>query len=309
MDQKKIILVTGATSRQGNSVAKALLADNHFTVRILTANTNFPKAIALKNAGAEVVEGSLDDIESLQLAMKDCYGVFGITAFHENAEKEFTQGKNLVDAVKENNIKHFVFSSLDSYSKLSGGTLPVEYAESKAALAEYIKGLHLPATFVQNSFAYENFFTFSKLQADEYGGFYFGFPQGDARMAAVSTTDYGAVVTTVFNHPADYTGRTVKAVGDDRSCAEYAYIMSRVLGKRIYFRHISKEVYASNNFTGAAALANMFEAQRLYVSDHMIDLIETYGLNPSTQNFENWVKTNREKFTACFESAGKRLVA
>src|SRR6478735_7343876 len=98
--KKKLILVTGATGAQGGSVARALLADEHFSVRILTRNGSSPKALELKAAGAEVAQGDLDDTASLIRAMRGCYGVFGVTNFWEHFDREYQQGKNLIDAVK-----------------------------------------------------------------------------------------------------------------------------------------------------------------------------------------------------------------
>lgn len=302
---QKTILVTGATGTQGFSVAKALLAENNFKVRILTRSAAFPKAIALKNEGAEIFEGGLDDIESLKAALKDCYAVFGVTSSGETAEKEYQLGKNLIDEVAQSGVQHFVFSSLDSYNKLSGGQFPVPYFDVKAELKEYAKSKSLPATFVQMSFAYENFLSAFRLKPAGNGAWYFGFSQADTKMAAVSVEDYGKIVAAVFNHPAEYIGRTVRAVGDDRSCAEYAAILSKVLGRRIYFRHIPRDTYAAYDFYGAAEIANMFEVQRLYIPDRQTDLVESYGLNPATQSFENWITKNKRKFDQHFIPGGK----
>lgn len=81
MNQKQIILVTGATGARGGSVANALLHNKQFDVRILTRNPWSAKATALRNAGAEVVQGDLNEIKSLQEALAGCYGVFGAIPF------------------------------------------------------------------------------------------------------------------------------------------------------------------------------------------------------------------------------------
>ena len=82
--QKKLILVIGATGAQGGSVAKALLGSGKYNVRCLTRNASSEKAKALANAGAEVVECTMDTIESLTKAMEGCYGIFGVTSFWEH---------------------------------------------------------------------------------------------------------------------------------------------------------------------------------------------------------------------------------
>ena len=118
----------------------------------------------------------------------------------------------------------------------------------------------------------------------------------------VAAEDFGPVVSAIFVNPAEYIGRVVGVVGEDRTCAEYAEIMSRVFGEKIYYNHIPRQVYASFGFPGAEELANMFECQRLYIPERQKDLEETYKLNPATQSFETWLSRNKEKFA--FTSAG-----
>ena len=296
MNSKKIILVTGATGAQGGSVAKALLNENKFAVRILTRNAKSPKAIALQEAGAEIAEGDLDDIQSLLPAMKDVYGVFGVTSFWEHYEKEYQHGKNLVDAVHQSGIEHFVYSTLTNYKQLSGGILSVPHCDLKAELEEYTKSLKIPATFMRIAFYYENFLSFFPLQKDENDNFFFGFPQGDTKLSIVTVEDMGGVVAPVFNHPEEYIGRVVGVVGEDLGCDEYAAILSKVLKQNVYYKYIPRDVYAGFGFPGAEELANMFEVQRLYIKDRQLDLIESYGLNPSMQRFEKWLEKNKEKF-------------
>lgn len=302
MNQKKTILVIGATGAQGGSVAKALLAENNFAVRILTRNGQSEKALALQQAGAEVVTGDLDDRESIKYAMKDCYGVFGVTNFWEHFEKECQQGKNLIDSVKEMNIEHFVLHTLPDYNKLSNGKYPTPHCDIKAALQAYTNSQNIPSTFVQVAFYYENFFTFFPLQKSADGSYSFGFPQGDTKLAMVSIDDLGLVVAAVFNHPAEYIGRTVGVVGADDTCYEYAAVMSRVLEKKVSYQYIPRDEYAALGFAGAEELANMFEVQRLHIPQRQIDLIESYGLNPALQPFAHWVSKNKCRFTAMMQT-------
>ena len=121
MNQKKRILVIGATGAQGGSVARALLAQEQYIVRILTRNPTSDKAIELLVAGAEIAVGDLENLETLKRAMKDCYGVFGVTNYSEHYSREFHQGVNLINAVYNCGIRHFVFHTRSDYNKLSGG--------------------------------------------------------------------------------------------------------------------------------------------------------------------------------------------
>ncbi|HXO75185.1 MAG TPA: NmrA/HSCARG family protein [Puia sp.] len=294
--ERPVILVTGATGAQGGSVARSLLQTNRYTVRCLTRNTGSDKARALGKAGAQLAEGDLSDMESLLRAMQGCSGVFGVTNFWEHFEKEFQQGKNLVDAVNESGIRHFVYSSLPSYVELSTGQFPVPHCDIKAALENYSRSLSLPATFVHIAFYYENFFTFFPPQRKEDGIYYFGFPQGDTRLSMASVDDIGPIVKQIFACPEIYLGRTVGVVGEDRTCKEYAAIMSRVLGITIRYNHIQRDIFSGFDFPGAEELANMFEVQRLHIPRRSQALMESYCMNPAMQSFESWLEKNKTPF-------------
>jgi uncharacterized protein YbjT (DUF2867 family) len=298
METKKIILVTGATGAQGGSVARALLNDDKFAVRIFTRDDTSPKAIALQLAGADLAIGDFENVESLRAAMKDVYGVFGLTDFEEHFEKEIIHGKNLIDAVKFSGVKHFVYSASPNYHKISRGEHSVPQFDIKATLQEYAKSLDIPASFVHVAYYYENFINLFPLQRDRHNNLHFGFPQGNARLAMASVTDVGGVVAKIFDHPVEYNGRTVGIVGEDRTCAEYAHIMSKALNRNVYYHHIPKDIFIGHDFPQADRWADVFEVQRLYISNHQIDLIESYGLYPSMQTFEKWVEKNKHKILA-----------
>lgn len=309
MEEKKWILVTGATGAQGGSVASALLQDGRFGVRILTRDAGSSKARALQDAGAAIAEGDLDDPESLRRAMQGAYGVFGLTNFWEHFGKELEQGKNLVDAVNASGVRHFVYSSLANYHKLSGGERSVPHCDMKAEISAYARWLQLPVTFVHIAFYYENFLNFFPLQAGEDDILRFGFPQGDTPLAMASVEDIGPVVAAVFNHPLQYIGRTVGVVGADESCHTYAAILSDILGYPIRYEHIPRETYAALGFPGAEELANMFDVQRRFIPTRKLDMIESYGLNPSMQSFATWVRRHRSELEAMIRTARQTVTA
>jgi len=296
MTDDKMILVTGATGAQGGGVARHLLNSGKFTVRCLTRNPSSEKSIALQKAGAEVVKGDLGELESLKTAMKGCHGVYGVTNFWEHFDKEYEQGKNLVDAVAASNIKHFVFSTLPNAKKISDGKIEVPHFDIKAKLEEYSRGLGLHVTFMHPAFYFENFLSYFPPQKKEDGPFAFGFPQGDTLLAGIAIEDLGGVVTAIFDKPDDFKDKTVGVVGDDLPPKKYAEIMTRVLKKTVVYNYIPREVFAKFDFPGADDLANMFEFNRLYIPNRKVDLEESRKLYPKMQTFESWLTTNKEKF-------------
>jgi uncharacterized protein YbjT (DUF2867 family) len=298
MADEKTILVTGATGAQGGSVVRHLLKGGKFKVRCLTRKPDSERARGLVKAGAETVRGDLGNPESLQAAMKGCYGVFGVTNFWEHFEKEAFHGKNLIDAVKEAGIEHFVFSTLPSAQKLSDGKLEVPHFDLKARMEEYARSLKLPATYAHVAFYYENFLYFFPPKLQEDGSYLFGLPQGETPLAAVGVEDVGGVVATIFDRPGEFRDLTVGIVGDDLPCSKYAEIMSRVLGKKILYRYIPREVFAKFGFPGAEDLANMFEYNRLFIPNRQADFEQSLALYPEMQRFKPWVEANKERFAA-----------
>ena len=160
MTTRNRILVVGATGAQGGSVARALLSRDRFDVRALTRKPDSPAAQALRDLGAEIVQGDLDDIESLSAALEGCYGVFGVTNFWEHFDKEKEQGRHLVEAVAAANVKHFVFSTLPPIANATNGALRSPHFDLKAEHEDYARSLGIPATFVHVPFYFENFLYF-----------------------------------------------------------------------------------------------------------------------------------------------------
>lgn len=300
MTKKKTILVTGATGAQGGSVARALLQQGNFAVRIFTRNPSSQKAEELKQLGAEIFAGDMFDEARLEAAMEGCYGVFGVTSYWEHYKKEFSLGMNLVEAVAVSGIEHFVLHTMPDYKALSGGVLEVPHCDIKALLKSYSQELRLPATYLQVAFYYENFLNLFPLKQDQFGAFQFGFPQGHAKLAMVSVEDIGPIVARVFAEPEKYMGRTLTAVGADETCHSYAAAMTKVLGIPVQYNHIPRDLYKNLGFPGAAELANFFDVQRVYISNRQKEMEESYKMNPRMQTFEGWLAKNKERFLAHF---------
>ncbi len=296
MNSDKTILVTGATGAQGGSVAYYLKKAGRFNVRGLSRDPESKKAAGLKEEGVEVVKGDLDDVESLLKAMQGCYGVFGVTNFWEHFLKEAEQGKNLIDAAKESNIKHLVLSTLPSISKVTKGELKSPHFDIKAEHEDYARKLKINSTFIHVAFYYENFLTFFPLKKGDDGNFHFGFPQGDTLLNGVSSEDVGGVVAPVFENPELYVGKTIPVLGDLLQSQTYADILSQVLGVKVIYDYIPREVFAKFGFPGAEEIADMFEFYRKYSPYDEKDLAECRKIFPGIKTFETWMKASKEAF-------------
>jgi hypothetical protein len=182
MSSSKLISVLGATGNQGGSIVETFLA-NGWRVRAITRNASSDKAKALAARGAQVVQGDLDDTDSLTKAFEGAHVIFAVSDFwgiyYDRAsyddktkpgqernqwagEYELQQLKNSIDAAaKTPSLEHFILSSLPNTTKLSGGKYAhIYHFDSKAAAEDYGKttypdlwaktSIYLPAFFLTN---------------------------------------------------------------------------------------------------------------------------------------------------------------
>src|SRR5437667_8711354 len=112
MSADEIILVSGATGRQGGAVINHLLQKN-WRVRALTRNPQSRKAVELSGKGVELVRGDMDDCARLKSVIKGAYGVYSVQDFWSvGAKREVQQGKNIADAAATSGVEHFVYASV-----------------------------------------------------------------------------------------------------------------------------------------------------------------------------------------------------
>lgn len=74
---KKVILVTGATGKQGSATIDALIADgalNTHTLIAVTRNTESGSAKRLAGRGVQLVQGDLNDIPAIFASAKKALG-------------------------------------------------------------------------------------------------------------------------------------------------------------------------------------------------------------------------------------------
>ncbi|WP_345264128.1 NmrA/HSCARG family protein [Nibrella viscosa] len=227
MKTEHVILVTGATGRQGGAVVRHLLPTN-FAVRALTRNINSEAARRLQAQGVEVVQGDQEDKASLEQALQGVYGVFSVQNYWEKGvgyAGEIRQARNLIDASVQAGVKHFVQASIADTDKAKG----VMHWESKAEIENYIDQVGLPRTFLRAVFFMENFFD------PKAGPMLFPLLAGvltpQTRFHMVAVDDIGAMAAFIFQHPEVYIGQMQDVAGDQLTLAQMKEVYQRVTGK------------------------------------------------------------------------------
>ena len=303
---KKIIAVIGATGAQGGGVARAILNDpgSEFTVRAVTRNANSDKAKALANAGAEVVQAELDDMESLKKAFHGAYGAFCITNFweHFSPEKEIQQAKNQADAAKAAGVKHVIWSSLNDTRELVPlnddrmptlmGKYKVPHFDAKGESDKFFLVDGPPSTVLHTVFYWDNFIHFGLgPKRGEDGKLAIAFPMGDKKLPGIAAEDIGKVVYGIFRSGNKYIGKTIGIAGDHVSGREMAEALSEVVGEQVNYFDVPPEVYRSWGFPGADDMGNMFQFKRDFAEEYIKsrDVGLTRSLNPELMDFKGWL--------------------
>jgi uncharacterized protein YbjT (DUF2867 family) len=305
MADKKIIAVLGSTGSQGGGLCRAILADKDggFACRAITRDPTKDKAKALAAAGAEVVQGDLDDVESLKKAFAGAHGVYAVTNFweHFSGEKEKAQAKNIAEAAKAAGVKHVVWSTLEDTRKLMGADdkrMPmlqekyrVPHFDAKAEANAAFAGL--PTTFLVTSFYWDNLYMFGLApKKGEDGTLSWTFPMGTAKLAGIAAEDIGKVAYGIFKGGDSYIGKTVGIYGEALTIEQMGNTLSKVLNVgTITYNAVDADVYRGFGFPGADEMGNMFQVYRDFEKEVLgarsPDVARS--LNSALQTFEQFV--------------------
>jgi uncharacterized protein YbjT (DUF2867 family) len=301
--EKPLIVIVGATSKQGRSVTATLLQSHRFRVRALTRNKDSLEARSLEKLGAEIVSVPLELglQKNLVAAFKGADGAFLMTPPIAPPEStEAPLGRLLADAAVEAGVGHIVFSTLENVDKISGGTKYAPHFTDKARVADYISSLPISHTFIMLAFFYTNLLEYyvPRMEGDTlllpvYLPEHFRAPFVDPLTAT------GPVVLEIFSNPGLYHGKTLPIVGDVISPREMVETFQHVTGLKAEYR---------NAFTRQGLLQYFpeFASNELLVQEllGMVEYAVEYGyfakerdlewsrrLNPEALNWEQFLRS------------------
>lgn len=286
-DHQGPVLVIGATGRQGGAAARNLLGRGR-TVRALVRDPGTPAAKALRETGAELLAGDLDDPASLRTAMEGARGVFlvltmmaGPKISPEGVVAEERRGKLVADLVGEAGIGHLVYSSLNGADARSG----IPYYESKSRIEGRIRALGLPATILRPVSFMENFATYNRPVLEDGELVVDLAVRPELAMQLISVSDIGAFAAIAFERPEEFLGRTVEIAGDVLTPPEIAETFGRVRGLPARFRQTPIEVVRAFD----EQLAQMFTFFNEHPSEPP-DLSALRADHPGLMRLETWLR-------------------
>jgi uncharacterized protein YbjT (DUF2867 family) len=279
---RDLIVVTGATGKQGGAVARHLLGAG-LRVRAVTRKPEGEPARKLAAAGAQVVKADFDDPVSLERALDGAWGIFAVqNTWEAGVEREEQQGKRVADLARKQGIQHYVYTSVGSAHRKTG----IPHFENKWRVEETVRALKFPShVILRPVFFMENFL-----------GPSFGLPEGKLMMGLAPTTrlqliavnDIGRFGLLAFTRHAELAGQEIDIAGDALTIPEVAKIVAEVLERPIEFvRQPMEQVRAFSAET--ATMLEWFD--RVGYNVDIPALEQRFGLQMT--RFREWAQAHR----------------
>ncbi|WP_084654514.1 NmrA family NAD(P)-binding protein [Nocardia altamirensis] len=281
--QHHLVLVTGATGKQGGATARKLLADGA-AVRVLVRDPNAPAAQALAAAGAELAVGDFDTPDSLRVALAGATALFAVPpatygAQGWDADLEATRGVALVTAARRAGIEQIVFTGIGSMSDdTSWGANGKERIEEAVAASGAHYTLLRPVRFMENYL----------LRGMPIDGIVDGvhrhlFP-ADRPMKVIALADIADIAALAFADPDRFHSRTLELAGDSLTPPAAATAITETTGHQVRYQELDE--------SDAAALGDMIAHTWRLMRDSggwRADIAALREIHPGLRTFDTWL--------------------
>ncbi len=250
MPKSRLVLITGATGKQGGAVVEALLTRGHH-VRALTRNSASPAANGLRERGVEIAGGDFADHDSLVRAARGTDAVYAMsTPFEQGAEKEAAHGISLTEAAKAAGVDHLIYSSVASANRATG----IRHFDSKYAVEKHLQASGMAYTIVAPVFFMENLVQPWMLSGLRRGKLAIALPDNRV-LQQISVADIGAFVAAVIERRDAVFGCRFDIAGDELTGKEAAAILSKATGREVDYEGFPPEALRAQS----EDMARMFE--------------------------------------------------
>ncbi|CAG7854208.1 SubName: Full=Uncharacterized protein {ECO:0000313/EMBL:CCA70429.1} [Serendipita indica DSM 11827] len=257
---QKVILIIGGTGAQGIPTIKELLkpavdGSSPYAIRVLTRDPDNYRAQMLRDLGCELVQGSVKDLGSVAVALQGVYGAFvNIDGFTIGEKEEIYAGLRIYELAKQQGVKHYVWSSLDYFSKK--GNFDPKYRcghyDAKGRIADFLKAQPSAKSpsdgmvwSVITSGPYTEMLSgalfIPRLQED--GAFLWSHPLGEGAVPLIALSDFGYFARWIFDHPEENSGVDLEVASHMTTWKELVETFERVTGKRGRYEDVDFDSY------------------------------------------------------------------
>jgi uncharacterized protein YbjT (DUF2867 family) len=278
----KVILVTGATGHQGKEVVCSLIR-NGWKVNALTRGRSYKAIDELKEMGADVVIGDMEDRSAIESAMKGAYGVFLITTPMEGGlTGELLRGKTAVETALAAGIQHLVFSSVGAADRKTG----IPLFENKREIELRVKDSGITSTIFRPVSFMINFEVPERRDSILSGKFRTYYPE-HKKEQYIALEDLGAFVNTAFENPEEYAGKEIELASDELTASQVADSFSMILGQRVAYEKIPLEEVRKQQGDDFYKMA-LWHMENSFVAD----ISALRKIYPKLMTFDAWLRSH-----------------
>ena len=234
------VLITGVTGNQGGATARAL-AGRGLRLRGMTRRPHSDAARALKDMGVEIIEGDLDDEDSLKRAVEGAWGVYAVqNTWEAGVENEETQGHRLARLAHAAGVERYVYASVGSAHRDTG----IPHFDNKHRVEDTVRALGFPSyAIIRPVFFMENLTSPWFLSGDTLHAAMK--PTTVLQMIAVD--DIGKYGALAFTEPLRLKNRAIDIAGDAVTMPTAARVLGKALGRTINFVEVPIEEVRKNS--------------------------------------------------------------
>ncbi|MGW4245893.1 NmrA family NAD(P)-binding protein [Nocardia sp. NPDC004722] len=278
-----LILVTGATGKQGGATTRRLLAVGR-RVRALVRDARSSAAQELAAAGAELSVGDFDDPGSIEAALAGVGAAFLVppATFGPNGWDvglEVERGTRFLVAAKAAGVEFIVFTTVASYTE-DGKWGAQGKRQVEAALRE--SGLHWtilrPVRFMEN-YLMRGF----PIDGINNGVHRQLFP-ADRPIQSIAVDDIAVFAQLAFDDPARFHGQTLELAGDALTMLEGAAAISAAIGIPVRYEEAPEVEAEAMGPEVVAAWRLSRQGQGWHA-----DIAALREIHPGLRTFETWL--------------------
>ncbi|HEU4861094.1 MAG TPA: NmrA/HSCARG family protein [Chitinophagaceae bacterium] len=278
---RKKIFVTGATGNQGGAVVRNLLSKG-FYVKALVRK---PAAAKLSPQDSlEIIKGDLNDPASYCSHLKNVDGVFCNLVYKYGIDKEIKQGIELVNASKENNIEHFVYSSVIGCDLNTG----IPHWDSKLKIEDYLNASGMSYTILRPASLYENMLI-PQVKSRILKGKLMLPTQKNTVQQFISSEDIGKIAALIFSDLEKYRGRTITLAAEQMNGEQLASTFSKAMGREIRFQQLPMFI---TRLVMGRDLTKMFRWVNNNDACFVKDMQALQNEFPGMLSLEEWIRMN-----------------
>jgi uncharacterized protein YbjT (DUF2867 family) len=284
MAEDDVVVVTGATGRQGGAVVRHLLSDG-WRVRAVTRSPGSDRARTLVRRGVEVVSADMADPDAMRRACAGAYGVYSVqNPMIAGEEGEAVQGRNVATAAADAGVAHLVYGSAGPGTPATG----VAAWDVKLEVAAYARSRGLPVT-VLRPMAFMELMTDKDLYPPVAVWHLMPRLVGEDRpLPWLSAEDLGAIAARAFGDPTTYVGADLGLAADVRTLRQCRDAWRDVAGRSP--RRIPMPLWLFERFVGPD-LTRMWR----WLASHDVEaeVTQTRSIHPEAETVEEFVRRRR----------------